>query len=73
MNAIAMDREKIQLILATSLVVGTITLVGSYVFVKGFSDELVIEIVKEAKTLLVMGVGAALAIFGLGRTVKNNP
>ena len=67
-----MDRERIQLILATSLVVLTIGLVAGYVLASGFQDELVIEIVKEARTLLVMGVGAALAIFGLGRTVKNN-
>jgi len=66
------DRESIQLILAVSLIVGTIGIVGSYVVTAGFEDDLVIEIVKEAKTLLVMGVGAALAIFGLGRTVKNN-
>lgn len=67
-----MNREQIQLILATSLVVLTVGLVAGYVISAGFQDELVIEIVKEARTLLVMGVGAALAIFGLGRTVKNN-
>lgn len=67
-----MNREQIQLILATSLVVLTVGLVAGYVISAGFEDELVIEIVKEARTLLVMGVGAALAIFGLGRTVKNN-
>lgn len=67
-----MNRENIQLVLATALVVGTIVLVGSFVVVEGFENELVVEIVKEARTLLVMGVGAALAIFGLGRTVKND-
>lgn len=66
-----MNRKELQLVLATVLVVGTIVLVGSYVVTKGFNDELAIEIVKEAKTLLVMGVGAALAIFGLGRTVSD--
>ncbi len=67
-----MNRRELQLVLATVLVVGTIALVGSYVVVKGFDDDLAIEIVKEAKTLLVMGVGAALAIFGLGRTVTDD-
>jgi len=67
-----MNREKLQLILATILVMGTIVLVGSYVIIQGFEDELAVEIVKEGKTLLIMGVGAALAIFGLGRTVKND-
>jgi len=66
-----MKRETLQLIIATVLIAGTIGLVGGYVIDQGFEDELVIEIVKEARTLLVMGVGAALAIFGLGRTVKN--
>lgn len=68
-----MQRETIQLIIATVLVAGTVGLVGGYVIDQGFEDELVIEIVKEARTLLVMGVGAALALFGLGRTVKNKP
>lgn len=67
-----MNREKLQLLLATILVMGTIVLVGSYVIIQGFEDELAVEIVKEGKTLLIMGVGAALAIFGLGRTVKND-
>lgn len=67
-----MNRQQLQLILAVILIVGTISVVGSYVVVKGFSDPLVIDIVKESKTLLVMGVGAALAIFGLGRTVTND-
>ena len=66
-----MNRENLQLILATVLVAGTIILVGSYVVFQGFEDELAVEIVKEGKTLMIMGVGAALAIFGLGRTVKN--
>jgi len=67
-----MNREVLQLVIAVVLIAGTVGIVGAYVFDAGFNDDLVIEIVKEAKTLLVMGVGAALAIFGLGRTVKNN-
>ena len=62
-------RRNIQIILAVVLIGGAVGIVGSYVVTAGFEDSLVIEIVKEAKTLLVMGVGAALAIFGLGRTV----
>jgi len=64
-------RKTLQLTLALVLIGGTIGIIGGYVVTAGFEDPLVIEIVKEAKTLLVMGVGAALAIFGLGRTVKD--
>lgn len=67
-----MDRKAMQLILATALIIGTMTVVGSYVVIAGFQDPLVIDIVKQSTTLLVMGVGAALAIFGLGRTVTND-
>lgn len=69
---IRMTRQQIQLILAVILISGSIAVVGSYVIVAGFGDALVIDIVKEAKTLLVMGVGAALALFGLGRTVTDD-
>ena len=67
-----MTRQQIQLILAVILISGSIAVVGSYIVVAGFENALVIDIVKDAKTLLIMGVGAALALFGLGRTVTDD-
>ena len=64
-------RAQIQIILAVALIAGSFTLVGAFVIEKGFDDPTVVEIVNEAWTLLILGVGAALAIFGLGRTVSN--
>jgi len=63
-------RGTIQIILAVILVGSALALVGSYVITQGFEDPVVQEIVGESWTLLVLGVGAALAIFGLGRTVN---
>ena len=37
---------------------------------EGFENEVVVEIVGDFRVLIIMGVGAALAIFGLGRTVS---
>ena len=62
-------RAQIQIILAVVLIASSLALVGGYVVFSGFQDPLVLEIVGEAWTLLILGVGAALAIFGLGRTV----
>lgn len=66
-------RAQIQIILAVALIAGAFALVGSYVVIMGFDDPTVQEIVNEAWTLLILGVGAALAIFGLGRTVNAAP
>lgn len=63
-------RATLQLIIAVALIGGAMTLVGTYIYVQGFEDPVVIEIVNEAWTILTLGVGAALAIFGLGRTVS---
>ena len=62
-------RKKLQIIIAVVFIGGAYGLVFTYVFFKGFADPLVQEIVSEMKVLIIMGVGAALAIFGLGRTV----
>ena len=64
-------RAQIQIVLAVILIGSALALVGSYIVVAGFEDPIVIEIVSEAWTLLILGVGAALAIFGLGRTVNS--
>ena len=63
-------RQKIQLIFAILFIAGAYTVVASFIWVKGFDDPLVIEIVKQFVTLIILGVGAALAIFGLGRKVS---
>ena len=65
-------RAQIQIVLAVLLIGSAIALVGTFVYTQGFENEIVQEIVREAWTLLILGVGAALAIFGLGRTVTPN-
>ena len=65
-------RQQVQLILAVILITGTISVVAAYVVSAGFHDPLVIDIVKDAKVLLAMAVGAAMAYFGLGRTVTDD-
>ena len=71
-NATNLLRSQIQLILAVSLIVMCIAVVGSFITIQGFADEAVKEIVGDFRVLIIMGVGAALAIFGLGRTVSQN-
>ena len=63
-------RQKIQLIIAVLFIGGAYAVVATFIFIKGFNDSLVIEIVKQFVTLIILGVGAALAIFGLGRKVS---
>jgi len=63
-------RSQIQLILAVALIVLSISVVGTFVVTAGFENETVLEIVNYFRVLIIMGVGAALAIFGLGRTVS---
>jgi len=63
-------RAQIQLVLAVALVVMAMSVVGTFIVTAGFENETVIEIVGDFRVLIIMGVGAALAIFGLGRTVS---
>ena len=64
-------RSQIQLVLAVALIVMSISIVGTFVITAGFENETVLDIVNDFRVLLIMGVGAALAIFGLGRTVQS--
>ena len=63
-------RSQIQIVLAVALIVMSISIVGTFVVTAGFENETVLEIVNDFRVLIIMGVGAALAIFGLGRTVS---
>lgn len=62
-------RQTLQLIIAVVLIGGSFSVVFGYLWIKGLDDPVSIEIVKEFKTLIIIGTGAALAIFGLGRKV----
>ena len=63
-------RSQIQIVLAVALIVMSISIVGTFVITAGFENETVLEIVNDFRVLIIMGVGTALAIFGLGRTVS---
>ena len=63
-------RQKIQLSIAVLLVVASIGTVSSYIILKGFDDDLVKQIVRDYHILVVAGIAASFAIFGLGRTVQ---
>jgi len=63
-------RSQIQLILAVALITMSIAVVSMFIVTAGFENETVLEIVNDFRVLIIMGVGAALAIFGLGRTVS---
>ena len=63
-------RSQIQIVLAVALIVMSISVVGTFVITAGFENETVQDIVNDFRVLIIMGVGAALAIFGLGRTVS---
>ena len=56
-------RAQIPIILAVALIVMAMTVVGTFVITQGFEDETVIEIVGDFRVLIIMGVGAALALF----------
>ena len=58
------------MILAVALISMAISTVSIYIVTQGFDDEGVQGLVQDFRVLIIMGVGAALAIFGLGRTVS---
>ncbi len=57
-----------QIIIAFILIGSAIGYLGYYSIVLA-DDSFQLELANEMKVLVIMGVGAALAIFGLGRTV----
>ena len=70
MSSIVKDdtRRNIQLILAVILVASAIGYLGYYA-VAHADAEFREQLANDFKVLVIMGIGAALAIFGLGRTV----
>jgi len=65
-------REKLQLLIAVTLVALIISIPAFYVLDKGVGgdDSLVKTIVTGSWTLLIAGAGAAFSLFGLGRKVS---
>lgn len=57
-----------QIIIAFILIGGMVAYLGWYTLTQA-SDIFKEDMANEMKVLLIMGVGASLAIFGLGRTV----
>ncbi len=58
-----------QIIIAFILIGGMLGFLGYYIISGKASDEWLQSLADTMTTLFIMGVGAALAIFGLGRTV----
>lgn len=63
-------RQKIQLAVAIGLILLAGGTEAAYIAANGFEDDLVKQIVKDFHLILIMGIGAALAIFGLGRSIQ---
>jgi len=57
-----------QMIIAFVLIGGMVSYLAWYTIVES-NDVFRLEMASDMKVLLIMGIGAALAIFGLGRTV----
>ena len=57
-----------QIIIAFILIGSMIGFIGYYAMYKA-NDEWLLGFADKMETLMIMGIGAALAIFGLGRTV----
>ena len=69
-NMSLQPRQKIQLAVAIGLIILAAGSEASYIVTQGFSDDLVKQMIRDYHILIAAGIGAALAIFGLGRSVQ---
>lgn len=66
-------RQKAQLIIAAVFIAFALGGEAGYIYTHGFDDDLVKQIVRDYHILIAAGIGAALALYGLGRSVQPEP